>query len=89
MSQLGSVSKNHLSIISKVCKTHRMLSVKVLIDRLGWEALSQDVVPNPRCSCCKAKGQVDFQTVFVGESREAMLGAKAIRDPKPTGRLSG
>lgn len=66
-----------------------MLPVKPLIDRLGWEARLQDVVPNLRCSRCKAKGQVEFQIVFVGGSGEAMLGAKATRDPKPTGKLSG
>lgn len=89
MTQLGSISGNHLSITCKVCRTHKMLSVKLLIDRLGWEARLQDVAPNLRCSSCKAKGQVEFQIVYVGGSGEALLGGKATRDPKPTGRLSG
>lgn len=53
-------------------------------------------MPNLRCSSCKAtrygridlEGQVTFQIVFVGGSGEALLGGKATRDPKPTGRLS-
>lgn len=60
--------------------------MKPLTDRLGWEARLQDVVPNLRCSRCKAKGQVEFQIVFVGGSGEALLGAKAVKDPKATGR---
>ena len=89
MTQLGSISGNHLSVTCKVCSAHKMLAVKPLIERLGWETRLQDVVPRLRCSCCKAMGQVTFQIVFVGGSGEAMLGAKATRDPKPTGRLSG
>lgn len=88
MTQLGSISGNHLSITCKVCRTHKMLAVKPLIERLGWEARLQDVVPNLRCSSCKAKGQVTFQIVFVGGSGEALLGGKATKDPNPTGRLS-
>lgn len=89
MTRLGSISGNHLSITCKVCKSHKMLPVKPLIDRLGWEARIQDVVPNLRCSSCKAKGQVTFQIVFVGGSGEALLGGKDTLDQKPTGRLLG
>lgn len=61
------------------------------------EARMQDVVPNLRCSGCKAtrygridlEGQVTFQIVFVGGSGEALLGGKATKDPKPTEMLSG
>jgi hypothetical protein len=56
---------------------------------LGWETRLTDVVQNLRCSNCKAKGQVTIQIVFVGGSGEALLGGKATRDPKPTGRQSG
>lgn len=65
-----------------------MLAVAVLIERLGWEARLADVVPKLKCSQCKAKSQVELQIVYVGGSGEAMLGAKATRDPKPTGRVS-
>lgn len=88
MTQLGSISGNHLSITCKVCRTHKMLAVAVLIDRMGWEARLADVVLNLRCSSCKAKGQVELQIVFVGGSGEAMLGGKATKDPKPTGNVS-
>lgn len=89
MTQLGSISGNHLSITCKVCGYNNLVAVKPLIERLGWETRLQDVVPNLRCSSCKAKGQVEFQIVYVGGSGEALLGGKATRDPKPTGRLSG
>jgi hypothetical protein len=89
MTKLGSISGNHLSITCKVCGYNTLLAVKPLIERLGWEARLTDVVPNLRCSSCKAKGQVTFQIVFVGGSGEALLGGKATKEPKPTGRLSG
>ena len=75
MTLLGSISNNHLSITCKVCKSHRMLTVKPLIEKLGWETNLKDVVPNLRCSSCKVKRQVEFQIVFVGGSGEAMLEA--------------
>jgi hypothetical protein len=65
-----------------------MLPVKMLIERLGREARLADVVPKLTCGHCKAKGQVEFQIVYVGSSGDAMLGGKATRDPEPTGRLS-
>ena len=89
MTQLGSISNNHLSITCKVCGYNTLLAVQPLIGRLGWEARLSDVVPNLRCSGCKAKGQVGFQIVYVGGSGEALLGGKATGDPRPTGRLSG
>ena len=64
-----------------------MLPVKMLIDRLGWEARLADVVPKLTCGHCKAKGQVEFQIVYVGSSGHAMLGAKAGKDPKSDGRV--
>lgn len=99
MTQLGSISENHLSITCKVCSTHKMLAVKALIERLergsatasrprGWEARLQHVVSRLSCSRCKARGQVEFQIVYVGGSGEALLGGKATKDPKPTGRVS-
>lgn len=86
--QLGSISGNHLSLTCKVCRTHKMLAVAVLINRMGWEVRLADVVPKLTCSHCKAKGQVEFQIVYVGGSGEALLGGKATRDPKPTGTVS-
>jgi hypothetical protein len=62
-----------------------MLAVAVLIDRMGWEARLADIVPNLRCSSCKAKGQVEFQIVYVGGSGEAMLGARFTKNPKSDG----
>ena len=88
MTQLGSITNNHLSLTCKVCRSHKMLPVKMLIKRLGWEARLADVVPKLTCSHCKAKGQVEFQIVYVGSSGDAMLGAKAGKDPKADGRLS-
>lgn len=96
MTQLGSISNNHLSITCKVCGYNTLLAVKPLIERLGWEIRLQDVVPQLRCSGCKAtrygridlEGQVEFQIVYVGGSGEALLGGKSTIDPKPTGRLS-
>lgn len=87
MTQLGSISGNHLSLTCKVCSTHKMLPVEPLIDRLGWEARLQDVVPNLRCSRCKAKGQAELQIVFVGGFEEAMLGAMTAKDPMVMGRV--
>lgn len=84
MTQLGSITNNHLSLTCKVCSYHTMLPVTALIDKVGWEARLQDVVPRLSCSHCKAKGQVEFQILFVGGSGEAMLGAKAVKDPKAT-----
>jgi hypothetical protein len=88
MTQLGSISGNHLSLTCKVCQSHKMLAVAVLIERLGWEVRLADVVPKLTCSHCKAKGAVEFQIVYVGSSGEAMLGGKATKDPKPTGIVS-
>lgn len=85
MTQLGSITNNHLSITCKVCRSHKMLPVKMLIERLGWEARLADVVPKLTCSQCKSKGQVEFQIVYVGGSGDAMLGAKAAKDPKSDG----
>jgi len=87
MTQLGSISGNHLSITCKVCGYNTLLAVNPLLDRLGWEARLQDVVPNLRCSSCKAKAQVEFQIVYVGSSGDALLGAKATKDPKSDGRI--
>ncbi len=44
MTQLGSITNNHLSITCKVCRSHKMLPVKMLIERLGREARLQDVL---------------------------------------------
>lgn len=77
-----------MSITCKVCGYNTLLAVKPLLVRLGWEARLQDVVPKLTCSHCKAKGQVEFQIVYVGGSGEALLGGKSTRDPKPTGKLS-
>lgn len=87
MTQLGSITNNHLSITCKVCGYHKLLPVKVLIDKLGWEARVVDVIPRLFCSHCKAKGQVEHQILFVGDSGEAMLGAKVMKDPKSDGRV--
>lgn len=86
--QLGSITNNHLSLTCKVCKSHKLLAVAVLIERLGWEARLADVVPKLTCSHCKAKGQVEFQIVYVGHSGEALLGGKATKDPKSDGIVS-
>lgn len=87
MTQLGSITNNHLSLTCKVCSYHTMLPVTGLIDKVGWEARLQDVVPRLSCSRCKAKGAVEFQILFVGGSGDAMLGAKAVKDPKSDGRV--
>lgn len=89
MTQLGSISGNHLSITCKVCGYNKLLAVSMLIDKVGWKARVADVVPKLSCSHCKAKGEVDFQIVFVGGSGDAMLEAKAVKDPKATEELSG
>ena len=87
MTQLGSITNNHLSLTCKVCSYHTLLPVTVLIDKVGWEARLQDVVPRLSCSRCKGKGAVEFQILFVGGSGDAMLGAKAVKDPKSDGRV--
>lgn len=43
-------------------------------------------MPNLRCSRCKAKGQVEFQIVFVGGSGEALFGCKASKIQNTTGK---
>lgn len=86
MTQLGSISGNHLSLTCRVCSYNKLFAVAGLIERLGWEARLADVVPKLTCSRCKAKGKVEFQIVYVGGSGEALLGGKSTIDPKPTGR---
>ena len=77
MTQLGTITHNHLSLTCKVCSHHKLLPVKTLIDRLGWEARVADVIPKLRCCSCKALGEITYQIVYVGGSGDAMLGAKA------------
>ena len=89
MTLLCSIADNHLSITCKTCRSHRMLAVKPLIDRLGWETRLQDVVPKLRCSACKSKGNIEFQIVYVGGSGEAMLGAGVKMPENATGWKSG
>lgn len=75
MTELASISGNHLYIECKNCKHNHMIAVQELIKKFSKEARVQDLVTKMRCAHCRAKGQVDFRIVYVGHSGIAMLGA--------------
>jgi hypothetical protein len=76
MTRLASISNNHLGLQCDLCGHNSLLAVQLLIDRLGRETNAHDAVKNLRCSKCKAKGKASFVITYVGNSGEAMLGAK-------------
>ena len=77
MTRLASITNNHLGLKCEMCGHSSLLPVQVLIDRLGRETVVQDAVKCLRCSRCKVKGKASFVITFVGNSGQAMLGAKA------------
>lgn len=89
MTQLSSISSNHLSLTCKVCGYNKLLSVGLLGEKVGWDAKLADLLPRMSCGGSKAKGHVQVQIVFVGGSWDAMLGAESDRQPKATALLDG
>ena len=85
MTQLGSITNNHLSITCKCCQHHTLMPVQFLIEKLGWETRLQNIIRRFTCKHCKAIGQIEYQIVYVGGSGEAMLGAESKQHPKSTG----
>jgi hypothetical protein len=76
MTQLRSITNNHLALKCEACGHNSMIAVQHLIDRLGREITVHEVIPKMRCSHCKTKGQASFVITFVGGSGEAMLGTR-------------
>lgn len=87
MTQLGSITNNHLSITCKCCGHHTLMPVQFLIEKLGWEIRLQDITRRFTCKHCKAIGQIEYQIVYVGGSGEALLGAESRQHPKSTGTV--
>lgn len=75
MTQLASISNNHLALKCGMCGHTSLLPVALLIERLGHETNVHDAVKRLMCSSCGAKGKASFVITFVGGSGEAMLGA--------------
>ena len=80
VTQLASISNNHLGLQCKACGHSSLLAVQLLIDRLGRETNVYDAVAKLRCSHCKIKGQASFVITYVGSSGEAMLGTRTKGD---------
>jgi hypothetical protein len=81
MTQLASISNNHLGLHCNLCGHNSLVAVQALIDKLGKEATVHEAVPKLRCKRCKAKGQASFVITYVGGSGTAMLGARKHGDP--------
>ena len=80
MTQLASISNNHLALHCEACGHNSMIAVKSLIERLGRDVTVHQVVPRLRCSQCKVKGRASFVITYVGESGIALLGARQNKE---------
>lgn len=88
MTQMGSISNNHLSVTCQICGHHSMIAVSRLLEGLHWTEKLDSVRARLTCQKCKARGRNSVQIIYVGASGEAMLGASAKRRPRETGRVS-
>ena len=76
MTQLNSITTNHLALQCRLCGHSAEIAVEDLIARMGSEVSAHYVARNARCSRCHVKGQTSFRIVYVGGSGEAMQGAR-------------
>ena len=75
MTKLSSITINHLELTCTLCGHSGEIAVKALIEVLGRDMDVWDVVKRARCSRCHVKGQNTFRILYIGASRDAMLGA--------------
>lgn len=76
MTELASISNNHLALECSLCGHNSQIAVADLLPRVGRDCTVQEVVRNARCTNCRVKGQATFRIVFFGGSGDAMLGAR-------------
>ncbi|WP_146193290.1 hypothetical protein [Salibaculum griseiflavum] len=76
MTQLASITNNHLALKCEMCGHQSMIAVQHLIARLGRDISVHQVVPKLRCAGSGAKGKATFVITYVGASGTAMLGAR-------------
>ena len=75
MTKLASITINHLAFQCDLCGHNGEVAVTSLIEVLGGEMNVCDVSKRARCSRCHVKGQNTFRILYIGASRDAMLGA--------------
>ena len=80
MTQLASITNNHLALTCDLCGHTGMIAVTDLIRLFGRDMDARDAAKRARCSRCHVKGQTTFQIIYVGASGEAMLGAATKPD---------
>ena len=75
MTELASVTNNHLALKCTLCRHSAEVAVTSLIERFGRDMDVRDAARRARCSRCHVKGQNTFSIIYIGGSRDAMLGA--------------
>ena len=75
MTKLASITSNHLAFQCDLCGHNGDVAVTSLIAVFGRDMGVWDVAKRARCSRCNVKGQNTFRILYIGASRDAMLGA--------------
>ncbi|XOY55385.1 MAG: hypothetical protein ACMUJK_11520 [Rhodobacterales bacterium] len=76
MTQLASISNNHLAMKCELRVHQSMIAVQHLIAKLGHEIGVHQIVSKLRGAACGTKGKATFVITYVGASGAAMLGAR-------------
>ena len=76
MTRLASITNNHLALTCGLCSHSALIALTVLIEVFGREATVHHAAANARCTKCLVKGQNTFRIVYVGDSWDAMQGAR-------------
>ena len=76
MTRLACIRSNHLPLICSICGHCALVPVSTAIEALNGTETVQNVVKHARCSQCLVKGTGLYQIVYVGESWDALEGAR-------------
>lgn len=77
MTQLASITNNHLALTCNLCGHSAHVAVSALIRVFGKDMDARDAAKRAQCNRCRVKGQNTFRIIYVGGSPDAMLGARA------------
>ena len=75
MSELQSISHNHIWMRCKLCKHHSMTSVADLIRLKGKTTKVAEIINKAICSKCGCSEVPEYRIIYRGASEAAMLGA--------------
>lgn len=79
MTLLRTISQNHLFLTCMTCHHKGMVAVADLIDSVGAMTTVHQVVAKARCSKCGSKNIGDLRILYVGNSSDALEGARATK----------